>query len=421
MRRYLIKIAAIASFILGGSIVPNAMATYREARARVVPNEIDDVMITKIVPSEPRIELTYKRLNPLYYQNAEGTPAWINIGYGNLSDKDIYDLKEKTVEQVFSYIPGVTKVLKIQFYEFGDVWEDRMTIAPQGYMINSRADLAVASEGRLVYAILFTNGERLIGRVDYSRCIYSSVFLDGTATECRMEELGNGKVQYQPYTSDGVRVEIPADEDRILTAAIESWVPEYGWPELVEPEPEPEPEPVEPEPVEPEPVESEPVESEPVEPESELIEAEPELNPAGSESVDSEEFSIELEERGATSTSSKMVLAGFMDEKTEVIKSNDDDIPEENIEMKRVDAISDVTEKGGKVDEDVGVEEKIGDSEEQIKNEVEVPNLGQETDKKPNIALTIVVIMAIGAALVAMWWLLFLGKNKSKERKERKE
>ena len=60
---------------------------------------------------------------------------------------------------------------------------------------------------------------------------------------------------------------------------------------------------------------------------------------------------------------------------------------------------------------------------EDVKNtEVDVPNLGRETDNKAgSVATAIAVISAVGAGLVAGWWLLFFGKHKSKERKEANE
>ena len=52
---------------------------------------------------------------------------------------------------------------------------------------------------------------------------------------------------------------------------------------------------------------------------------------------------------------------------------------------------------------------------------IEVPELGQETDKKSGIIVSLALIIGVGAALLAAWWFLFFGKHKSKEREEEKE
>lgn len=442
MRRKLIKIAAIASLLIGGTlmVVPDAMAVHKESRVRILPNVIDDVMVTRIVPSEPRIELTYHKASSSYGVDNGAWPKNINMGYGvELTDKNIHDLGNKTVEQKYGSVLNVTNIMKVTAEEVTTIWEDGQTIGFYGYMINRNADLTVGSGGRMIYTVTFTTGEVLLGRVDYSRCVNSSVFLNGEATECRMEDLGNGKVQYQPYTSTGARVEIPPEEDAILTEITESWEPPYGWPTL-QPDPEPEPIVSEPEP-------------EPITPEPELIEPEPEpvvLEPESTDPVESESTvsgtelteleTSEMPEAGVSETEdTKIELAGFKGDENneqapvaeerevviemrvvedgdgvvEVVKTGDSVLPDgENVATLNSGAVE------NKNEEVVSREEVAMKA---VEEELEVPELGQKTDKKPDIVLPIAIVIGVGTMLVAVWWFLLFGGRKSKERKEGKE
>lgn len=384
MRRNLIKIMAGLSIMVGGitALPLGASAVHREERVRVWHNRIDDVMITKIVPGEPRIEITYNDTNPIYSDN-DSWPRMVNIGYGDFTDRDLY-LANKSFDY---YSPRRNNQMKVAYFQAEEYvpprWNDGVTITVSGVpRIYKNADLLTGAEGRLVYVVTFTNSERLLGRVDYTRCINSSVFISGEATECWMEEIGDGKVQYQPYTSSGVRVEIPPEEDAVLTVATESWIPEYGWPDL-----EPEPEPEEPE-------------SEPDEPESEPEE-------------------------------SKIILAGVKEQRN---GNNLGGTGEEHeIVMTEADKVeSDLANNSVVTDKAGGQEVTRNDTVNGLKmqevvaevksDDVEVPELGQKTDKKSSIALSIALIVGVGAALVAVWWFLLFGKHKSnKERKEGKE
>jgi hypothetical protein len=64
---------------------------------------------------------------------------------------------------------------------------------------------------------------------------------------------------------------------------------------------------------------------------------------------------------------------------------------------------------------------EVGITTEKRQDDVEVPELGQETGKKPNVALAIAAITGVGVVLVAAWWFLFIGKRKANEGKEKKE
>ena len=438
MRRNLIKIMAGLSIMVGGIIaLPlGASAVHREERVRVWHNRIDDVMITKIVPGEPRIEITYNDTNPIYSDN-DSWPRMVNIGYGDFTDRDLY-LVNKSFDY---YSPRRNNQMKVAYFQAEEYvpprWNDGVTITVSGVpRIYKNADLLTGAEGRLVYVVTFTNSERLLGRVDYTRCINSSVFISGEATECWMEEIGDGKVQYQPYTSSGVRVEIPPEEDAVLTAATESWIPEYGWPDL---EPEPEPEEPEPEPEEPEPEPEEPEEPEESEPEESApeelgpAEPEPEIEDPVSEKPEpeSEEPESESDEPESEPEESKIILAGVKEqgdgnnlggtgEEYEIVMTEADKV-ESDLANNSV-----VTDKAGGQEvtrNDTVNGLKIQEVVAEVKSDdVEVPELGQKTDKKPSIALSIALIVGVGAALVAVWWFLLFGKHKSnKERKEGKE
>ena len=453
MRRNLIIIAGALSLITGGIIIApqDTSAIHAEERARVWPNLMDEVMITKIVPSEPRLELTYNNIDPIYSAN-DGWPRLVTIGYGNVTDMDLYRMPFLKFNQYNTTNHAtLTNVAYFQAEEFiKPKWTDGATITVKTYAINRAADLVDGSEGRISYKVTFAGSEQvLLGRADYSRCINSTAFRTGVATECWMEEIGDGRVQYQPYTSAGVRVEISPEEDAILTSAENAWIPEYGWPDL-EPEPEPEPEPiVEPEPepepiVEPEPEPGPVVEPEPepepiVEPEPEpIVEPEPEPEPI----LEPEPV---VEPEPEKKDEPEVILAGVKEQRSDDGLGGNlgGEEPEREVVMtEQIETTGGTTDENGSgvsttdtatttwiATTGTGVTETTKPETNDASvmtmstqnDDVEVPELGQKTDKKPNIALSIALISGIGAALVAAWWLLLFGKRKSKERKEGKE
>lgn len=455
MRKTIWKTLAALSIITGSvlNLSSNAFAVQQEVKVRVWPNVIDDVMVTKIVPREPRIELTYHDNNPAYSYKEDdfSWPRKVNMGYGDFTDRHLYGLNSS----YDLYWLGPENRMKIAYLQAEAVlsaprWTDGMTMVITRPLLYKDADLVEGSGGRISYKIGFTNGTYLLGRVDYTRCINSSVFRSGLATECWMEEIGDGKVQYQPYTSDGVRVEIPAEEDAILTAATEAWIPPFGWPDLepepepepvepeTEPEPEPEPEPVEPEPVESEPEpepelepepEPEPVVSEPEsEPELEQVVSEPESEPEPMvleepELVTETEIETEIEPEMKPQAEPEVVLAGVMGNGE---KKNGDEREIVMTEVTEATGVTTETVEEAETVETTGVMETT-ETTETVKaemndeTEVEVPDLGQGTEKKPNIAASIAIVLGVGVALLVAWWFLLFGKHKSKERKEGKE
>ena len=396
MRRNLIIIAGALSLITGGIIMApqDTSAIHAEERARVWPNLMDEVMITKIVPSEPRLELTYNNIDPIYSAN-DGWPRLVTIGYGNVTDMDLYKMPFLKFNQYTTTNHAtLTNVAYFQAEEFiKPKWTDGATITVKTYAINRAADLVDGSEGRISYKVTFAGSEQvLLGRADYSRCINSTAFRTGVATECWMEEIGDGRVQYQPYTSAGVRVEISPEEDAILTSAENAWIPEYGWPDL-------EPEPV----VEPEP-----------EPEKK---DEPEVILAGVKEQGSDDglggnLGGEEPEREVAMIEQIETTGGTTDENGSGVSTTDTATTTE---------VTTTTETGATETTKPETNDAVAMTMSTQNDDVEVPELGQKTDNKPNIALSIALISGIGAALVAAWWLLLFGKRKSKERKEGKE
>ncbi len=215
------------------TIIASLSSSMRASAAPPVyrSNAVDEVMITKIVPAEPRIELTYKKLGT----RGEGeVPSFLNLTYGDITDYQLYWL-------LFGEYAGSTIVARghvnaMFFWPTFDDGETRALVMNRG--INWGVDLNKNTSHRMQYTMIYAN-ERQMSRVDYSRCVESQVFKMGLATECRMEYKSNGLVQYQPYTADGVRMELSPEEDARLTEATESWRAEPGdWgPEwYVEPE-----------------------------------------------------------------------------------------------------------------------------------------------------------------------------------------
>lgn len=215
------------------TIIASLSSSMRASAAPPVyrSNAVDEVMITKIVPAEPRIELTYKKLGT----RGEGeVPSFLNLTYGDITDYQLYWLMWG--EYAGSTIVARGHVNAMFFWPTFDDGETRALVMNRG--INWGVDLNKNTSHRMQYTMIYAN-ERQMSRVDYSRCVESQVFKMGLATECRMEYKSNGLVQYQPYTADGVRMELSPEEDARLTEATESWRAEPGdWgPEwYVEPE-----------------------------------------------------------------------------------------------------------------------------------------------------------------------------------------
>ena len=209
------KSLVLTGFILGMGSLSNILVMAAPIVYR--SNTYQPVMISRIVPAESYIEMTYYNLD-----NTTERLGYLNMQYGSMTDYDLY------MFGIFSPVSTKT-IFQNSFSALGPISMD-----DGGTLIKLRQsamfpwiNLLDNTEARIDYLVQY-NFKKQWSRVDYSRCVNSSVFLSGEATECRMEELGNGFVQYQPYTSDGVRVEIPAEEDAELTRLTEEWRAEPG-------------------------------------------------------------------------------------------------------------------------------------------------------------------------------------------------
>lgn len=264
--------------------------------------------------------------------------------------------------------------------------------------------------GKLGYSFVsYDSTAKTSGIADFHRCTQSSVFLSGQATKCRAESYVDGLIQYQPYDAAGNRVEIPADEDAVLTAETFAWLSQMEEPEPVEPEPT-EPDPVEPEPVTPDPVEPEPTSPEPTEPTDTPTDA-PTDDPvdvlvdtptdtptdAPEEEPAQVAESVPAEQPMATLASYVSVV---QPDTTSDTASSSDDNSDKTSENQQNSTFS-----------------YRGSDDSLPEENVEVPVLDKESE---NNWLAPVLLGSGLAVAMAGWWLLFFGKRKLTERKEEK-
>lgn len=260
--------------------------------------------------------------------------------------------------------------------------------------------------GKLGYSFVsYDSTAKTSGIADFHRCTQSSVFLSGQATKCRAESFADGLIQYQPYDAAGNRVEIPADEDAILTAETFAWLSQMEEPEPVEPEPT-EPEPVEPEPVTPDPVEPEPTEPEPTEPTDTPTDAptdDPVDVPVDTPTDAPEEEPAQVAE-SIPAEQPMATLASYVSivqpDTTSDTASNTDDNSDKTSENQQNSTFS-----------------YRGSDDSLPEENVEVPVLDKESE---NNWLAPVLLGSGLAVAMAGWWLLFFGKRKLTERKEEK-
>lgn len=214
-----VSVAAMTSAtMLAAAILPAAKVF--AAPPVYLSNEYEDAMITRIIPSQSYIEITYL---PTGKRTDAQTPSYFNLQFGGLSDFLLYGLGTSTYlghTQITGSSRPTLSNSKIVSGQVLVISQDKM---------RRGVSLLDNTSNMIDYAVQYYEwGEEQHSRADYSRCVNSSVFISGEATECRLERLGNNKIQYQPYTSEGVRVAIPADEDAILTAITENWRAEPG-------------------------------------------------------------------------------------------------------------------------------------------------------------------------------------------------
>ena len=255
--------------------------------------------------------------------------------------------------------------------------------------------------GKLGYSFVsYDSTAKTSGIADFHRCTQSSVFLSGQATKCRAESYADGLIQYQPYDAAGNRVEIPADEDAILTAETFAWLSQMEEPEPVEPDPT-EPDPVGPEPVTPDPTSPEP--TEPTDMPTDAPTDDPVDVPVDTPTDAPEEEPAQVAE--STPVEQPMAtLASYVSivqpDTTSDTASSSDDNSDKISENQQNSAFS-----------------YRGSDDSLPEENVEVPVLDKESE---NNWLAPVLLGSGLAVAMAGWWLLFFGKRKLTERKEEK-
>ncbi len=353
----------------------------------------DDLMITKINPKQNYFVIEFNA-----NERVGEWPTYVNFQTGGLTDYQLHYLYNGEVTTAL--YKGLSFLLKSGGIQDGDTYKITRSDMPYG------ANLMNNTSGMIDYYIEYGVTQPQRSRVDYRRCVNSSVFNYDTM-ECVMEDLGNGYIAYQPYTLDGERVEIPAAEDARLSQITEEWRAEPGnWGAEWYAEPEPEVVELEPEAVEPEP-DPEGLEVAPVvEPEAELI-AEPEVAPE-----------VELEVGPIVESEVASVAAG-----AEIATAVTGVVTEVDTTPTNTDTTPANVESFSYIEENIGENtESFSSMKENLNAETEVgiPNLGKEAENQPNWAAIILISLASVAGLVG-WFFLFFGKYQLKRRKEKKE
>ncbi|MBQ8984671.1 hypothetical protein IJ098_02335 [Candidatus Saccharibacteria bacterium] len=380
---------------------------------RYQANLLTDFMITKIVPSTGVIEATERLLPGHDYHNI----YHINLAFG--SDPSDYELSQLAYDNR----AGDTTIFNKNAI-YGGIWIDGQAEDISKDYRNRGGVISQNDTGRMYFIAVYSDFKVDYGRVDYSRCIKSSVFISGEATECRVEATGEGKIQYQPYTADGVRVEIPEAEDIELSALTDRFIYESGdWPaeyEWVEDEPEPD---------------NNGSSGENLDTNTKVATVDSDVN---STTVDTDTSSGVDVGMGAaadidanTDTDADANVNADADTGTNntdtttstgpILDTNTVSQPENGIlgtepvtvEIQIVDGDGDATEDANK---DSNSEFMIATTESG-QDDVGVPELGKESGNQKWVALPL--MLAGATAAIVGWWFLFFGKKKSK--KERKE
>lgn len=407
----------LAMAILAGAV--NNMMPVNDVSAKsilvdppVFPvNTLTNFVITKIIPGESYLEAKYEKVDET--EELE-FPNYVHIGFG--MDPSDYELSmvgnggfdDETIVDV-----GLAVRLS-------STWENG-EIIPINSFANRGGDLYENETGRMFYNLIISSNKSLTGRIDYSRCTNSTVFLSGQATECRAEILDGNKIQYQPYDRLGNRLEIPADEDAVLTAAIESVVYESGdWPPIYKIVPD-------------DPVESTDEPTDTTDASTGGLTGSstdgPADDPTG-ESTDGltdgsadEPTSGPIDETtsGVDSSLANKELVATLNDAQQGNKSNDQSSDSANNQNSNQGKTSIVLEIADNSDSNASENEKTTTNVETAaisdSDDVGVPELGKETNEKPS-TLWLITIVLIAVALVVGWWFLFFGKYKSNNQKK---
>ena len=373
---------------------------------RFYSNLETDFMITRIVPGEEKIEATETLMEGHDFHNI----YHINFAFG--SDPSDYELSQLR----FTNKPGDTTIFNANATH-GGAWNNGQSEDITRAYRQRGGTISGNTSGRMYFVAVYSDMKVDHGRIDYSRCINSSVFISGEASECRAERLGNGKIQYQPYTYFGMRVEIPEEEDAELTALTSRFIYASGdWPagyEWVEDEPEPVVEPtIEPEPV----VEPEPTAEQKTIPESTIGVDPAETEGLGTASEASQGLEVEPETVAESKVASESQVVAETTNNREENSVGVLGTEPITVEIQVVDS-ENTTENNKEENRD---NELINNMTESQQDNVGVPELGKGFWSQKWIAIPLMLLAA--AVALTGWWFLFFGRKKTnRERKEEKK
>ena len=148
-------------------------------------------------------------------------------------------------------ITGNATNVKNEYFRYDlylDTWEDISNRVERTF--DTSADLALNTPNTLGFTYLFWNSSTnhnlniRRGRMNYDRCVSSEVYVENEEAICRAEVWADGMLHYQPYI-DWMRLSMADDPDQDFVQVYKnnSWTSERIRGEDPEPEPEPEPEP----------------------------------------------------------------------------------------------------------------------------------------------------------------------------------
>ena len=183
-------------------------------------NVVDEIIISKIIPAEDYMEITYNKLGT---RDSSESPTLFNIQYGEVTDYQLHYLGMEAYA-------GSTVVAR-GHYDAQFHWESIKDGSVKPIMRGSQMGMDVRlvnNTSNKMHFVVIYGTEQQRSRIDYSRCVESTAYKSGAGPVCKAEIKDNGLIQYQPYTFDGKRVEITDEEDAALTAATESWQAEPG-------------------------------------------------------------------------------------------------------------------------------------------------------------------------------------------------
>lgn len=364
MRKNVLTVGAAAMTILAATTT-SPMAFAAEGESSFPTNNRGDLMITKIKPHESKLELTLNRVEDNTYY-----PVYAYFWNGTLPDEVMEEIPGMGDEygSVSVLYNGLVNILTEDgLHENGE----SATITRSNFWGNY--DFMNFEEPVFGYYILYGNstpGMELDrpaykGWIDYGRCVNSMAFKNGEATECWMEDLGDGTVQYQPYDEFGNRYEVVFEEDVTTDDnAVDGGDTEENGDEEGNGDEEDNGDEI-------------------------VIKTVPEIR---EKLVYVTEYKDREIARGDGIARSAMSWFGG-------VAANSLEAKDEDEENKA---------------EDEGVKRDANEKEE-----IEVPNLGKEVEKKSDWQMYAAIILVMAAALTGLWF-IFFGK-KSKKEKEGEE